>query len=729
MTAIAAASAPKLRLTRPDELARSLQAGGIESFQAQKGFAACLLPLLRALGWRGDPNIIAEALPHFASDIRLDEFRNVLANLHYKSQPTRTAALDITPHLLPCFHVAADGSPCVVLERQGDTFKVFDGASGSRRELALTELRGVFYLIAPAELLEEEHKNRRDNWMRQMLARFRPFFWKLLGLTFVLNLLPLGVPLFIMVLYDLVIPARSAHTLIWLGAGLALVFLFELALTGMRARLLAYIAGRVENILSAAVLRRILLLPTGFTESASTGAQVARLRQLESVREVFSGPLASAALEIPFILVFLLAVILLAGSLAFIPLAVMGGFAVLAALTLRTLNNTVTEAGRARSERNAFLVEAMSELRVIQEAGAADTWRDRYRNLSANAAYQNFRQARISFLVQTLSTAFMTLAGVATIAWGVDAVIRGTLSVGALIASMALVWRILSPIQNLFMALARGHMVRQAVEQINGLMRLASEDDELPQNRALRTFRGHIGFSRVGFRYNSVGEPALNGLSFEVKPGEILAITGPNGAGKSTVLSLILGLYRPQAGLITMDGIDTRQLHPQELRRAIAYVPQHAELFHGTIAQNLRLAAPTASDQALRQACADAGVLDDILALPQGFETRIGDQNTLSYNAGFRTCLAVARALLKNAPVLLLDEVGQALDHAGDAHFQTTLKRLKGRTTVIMVSHRPSHIRIADCVLAMNAGRLTQIGRPEDILDSAQTSSNQGLLK
>jgi ATP-binding cassette subfamily C protein/ATP-binding cassette subfamily C protein LapB len=247
------------------------------------------------------------------------------------------------------------------------------------------------------------------------------------------------------------------------------------------------------------------------------------------------------------------------------------------------------------------------------------------------------------------------------------------------------------------------------------LMKIKSEDDPSPSNLSQRVFSGHIVMDRVSFRYHPNAEPALLGAAFEVKPGEMLAIVGPNAAGKSTALKLLLAMNRPQAGQVILDGMDIRQINPITLRQSIAYVPQEAHFFHGTIAQNLRLSQPMATDKELIEACEQAIVIEDITALTHQFETRIGDHSIQSLPSSFKQRLSLARAYLKKAPILLLDEPAKTLDFEGDAAFMKSLASMKGKATTLMVSHRPSHIKMADKVLVLDGGMVQNFGTPQDV--------------
>ncbi|HLB07242.1 MAG TPA: ATP-binding cassette domain-containing protein, partial [Alphaproteobacteria bacterium] len=255
-----------------------------------------------------------------------------------------------------------------------------------------------------------------------------------------------------------------------------------------------------------------------------------------------------------------------------------------------------------------------------------------------------------------------------------------------------------------------------ALRQLDQLMRLPLERDPAAASASRKRFSGRIVFNRVSMRYRSDGEPALLGVSVEVAPREVVAITGTNGSGKSTVLKLIAGLYVPQAGTLSIDGLDLRQLNPIVLRQSVAYVPQVCQLFHGTIAQNLRLSDPTASDEDLRRAAADAHVRHEIERLPNGFDTRIGDQQLEQLPSSFRQRLCLARAYVRRTPIFLFDEATNNLDAEGDAAFMRMLAQLRESSTIVMVTHRPSHMHLADRVLMLDGGLVVAQGAPEAVL-------------
>ncbi|GER01378.1 hypothetical protein JCM17845_20010 [Iodidimonas gelatinilytica] len=649
-----------------DALASAIRHGSLGDFTAQSGFAACLMALLDARGWRGTQRELSEALPHFASDLSLASLRNVLATLGFRTveRPVKSGE-SLDPRVMPCLFIDGAGNPCVLTRDDEGRVNSFSGDEKAWRTHSGILEDGLAILIV--EFDEDADPSRPDiKWTRSILRRLRPRIWRLLGMTFLLNLLALVGPLFIMAVYDQVIASGSSRILLPLGIGLILAALIDLGTRALRGKAIAYIAGRLEFLISRSVFRQILSLPITRTESAPLSGQISRIREFDNMREMFVGTLVSVLLELPFIVLFMLVIGMLAGWVVLIPLIMLALFAVLGIFILPDLKRSIAKSSALRSKQYRFLVEFVTNLRTIREAGAAEKWVERYREMSAANSLAQFRNGQISFLLQTLAQTIMVMAGGATIIAGVLRVLDGTMTAGGLIAVMALVWRVLSPIQNLFLTITRAEQIKMSVAHLDQLMKMKGEQTRKHSGGILRQWSGAIDFTRVSFRYQANTDPVLLGVNFQIQPGEMIAIMGPNGSGKSSILRLIAGLYDSQAGQVSIDGLDVRQIDPQELRQQIAYVPQQCHIFHGTVAQNLRFSNPVASDADLEEACRKAGLWDDILRMPDGLETRFGDQTVWQLNAGFRQRLSLARGYLRDASIVLLDEPAQALDTAGD---------------------------------------------------------------
>ncbi len=707
-----------------DGLARSFRDARDHEGRELQGLASCLVPLLHALNWYGDMREIIEALPHFADEMDLVDLRNTLVALGYESHAQKTCLCDIDERLLPClFQDEENGEVCSVLER--DHLKVKVCRNGRTEWLPADTLyrSGTAYFFSRIEPGTSAEKPHIWGWFGTVLSRFKKSIRTMIVISLFTNLIAVVFPLMIMFIYDRVIGAQSARALPYIIAGIALVLAADVILRGLRSRLMGFIAGRLDYLLGVATFDRILSLPPAYTESAAVSTQLSRIKEFESLRDFFTGPLANVAFELPFSVVILLIIGAIAGPLALVPLITLVLFFLLGAYFIPRARQLSLESGQSSTQKENLLVETLLSMPSIKEAGVEEVWKNRYRNASSAAAAARRRIEVNSAAIDALSHALMILSGVSVLWIGTAAVLNGTMSVGALIATMILSWRILSPLNAGFLAYTKLDQIKKSLKQLNALMRLAPEGNTGKARLLNNQYEGDIEFNRVSFRYTSDSDPSLLGVSFKIHKGQFVSILGTSGAGKSTVLKLIAGLYQPQGGTVTVDGLDLRQVDPRDLRRKIAYVPQQPEVFYGTVAQNLRLSNPTASDEKLRQVTEFVGLLGQIEALPQGFETRLGMGQTEDLAPGFLQRLSIARALVREASILLLDEPGQSLDAAGDAALITLLQSLHGACTIVMVSHRPSHIRLSDVSILMNQGVVEFYGAPDQALSLLQVLS------
>ncbi len=698
--------------------------GQLASLRLATDLSNCLMPLLTALNWRGDPRHVAESVPHFIDSLDITSFRNIMATLHFQSRPVPLSLSRIDPRLFPCLFLPPKGDALILLGQDGDRIVAFDGGQGGEVRIPRAKDKGLAYFFSRIEEDELAPAQAKVGWFKAVNERFRALFYQTLGITFVLNILALVTPLFVMAVYDKVVATGSLVTLAYFAVGVSIAIGCDLILRGIRTRILAFIGARLDNIVGIAIFHKILFLPPAFTERATIGAQVARIKDFETVRDFFTGPMALVLFELPFVLIFIITIAAVAGPVAFVPMIMIACYVILGMVIMPLLRGSVSQAARASSKKQELLVETLGGMRAVKYTGAEETWMERFRDLSATASLNSFYTSQFSSLLQTMSHVLMISAGIGTIVFGVFRVLAGDMTVGGLVASMILVWRVLAPLQTGFVSMTRLTQVKSSITQINNLMNIRAERDQHSIVNPIRRMEGFVTFARVSIRYSPEADPALVGVSFEAQPGEIVAVVGGNGSGKSTVLKLMIGMYQPQAGSIRIDNMDIRQMDVIELRHSCAYVPQAIQFFYGTIAQNLRLSHPTATMEDLYVACDKAAVLEDVLELQQGsgkwqrkgLEVRIGDSGGGQMPTSLLQRLNLARGYLKKAPIMLLDEPGNGLDFAGDQAFMKTMDNMRGETTVLMVTHRPSHLKIADKILWLEYGNVRAYGPAAEVI-------------
>lgn len=709
--------------TLSEQLGAALRGDTSETFNNRSPFVACLLPLLRALGWNNYARELIESLPHFSDHIELVDLRNILVRLGYDSMPRAFRLNQIPGELYPCLFVDEASNPLVLLAEEvlpdGEKkVRYFDPATGGESVAALDGRKGTAYLFTHIHSTHGQTVSARNegDWFSGLMKRFHNALGWLLGMTFLINLISVSVPLFIMMVYDKVIGAESEHALPTMLLGILLLLLADIVLRYYRGRLMGTVAGRMDYLIGAETFRQILNLPPMMTERSTMAAQLSRLKQFDSVRDFFTGSNATTMLDLPFIPLLIGIMAVIAGWTALVPVVMLLLFVVFGLLWLPISAGRIVRTGQARNEKQKMLIQSLAGRSEIKGAAAERSWLERYREYSAESSTANYKAAVASAVIHAVSQAGVALGSVAILVIGVLSVMAGEMSIGALIATMVLGGKVLSPIQQTFLGIGRFKQVLAAIRQINQLMKLDVEPSHSTAGVMLGGLRGRIGIDRVSFRYSPSGDPALAGVSLVVQPGEMVAITGDTGSGKSTLVKLLAGMYKPQAGTLTLDEHDIRQLNVRDLRRAIAYVPQNAQLFHGTIAQNIRLNNVLATDENLHEVARQAGILEDILALPRGFETPIGDERTMRLTPGLIHGISMARAFVCSAQIVILDEPGATLDRDGDLRLQAQLRALKGRKTIILVTHRPSHVRLVDKVLVLDKGATKFVGEPEKAL-------------
>jgi len=683
------------------------------------GLAGALMPLLERLGWTGDAREICETLPHFVDQIDLIDLRNIFVGLGFQSHPENISTSELDDRLLPCLFVSEDGQEVIpILRRTATGLEIWRRGTYQNVDLKEGQL-GTAYYFTRAEQAAKDLHLLRLGWFGKALKQFKKSVAILLTVSFFTNILAVIFPLTIMFIYDRVIGAGSTETLPFILIGIVILLSSDLALRLIRSRLLGFVAGRLDYLLGSAAFSKILSLPPAFTERSAVSAQLARIKEFESLRDFFTGPLAMTVLELPFTLLIIGVIAFIAGWIALVPFLTIVGFLVLAVFMVPKAKELSRISSAKSALQEDLMVETLTKMRSIKDMGVEAIWQNRFRLATGQATSAQEEAENYNAKMDSIGHGLVMSSGLLVLALGALSVINGALTIGALIASMILTWRVLSPIQTSFLAYSKLDQISNSLKQLNALMRLESESFPFGSNLVSRDLRGDIVFNRVSFRYQNGGDPALLGTTFRIRQGQLVTIIGANSSGKSSILKLISGLYRPQGGSITMANVDLRQMDPVDLRQRIAYVPQKPDIFYGSIAQNLRLSNPLATNAELEQAARMTGLSEVIAELPEGFDTRVGLGQLQDLPPGFLQRLSLARAIVRNAPVIVLDEPGQSLDSSGDKILMDLLEALRGKTTVVMVSHRPSHIRMSDSVIVMNQGVVEYQGAPDVALDTA----------
>ena len=676
-------------------------------------FASSLAMLLVSLQWDGKAKHLFDSLPYVKGRaIDLLDIVNTMSNLGFTSEEMVININEIDKRLIPCLYIPhkLNASPLVILTKDGADISAFHARKGQIVEFTAKEDfigKAYFFKKNNLEEIEEEKETKKAaglTWFSIVFGRFRHIINEIVLTSVFINLLALAMPIFIMSIYRTVIGSGSTATLLQLVVGAAIAIIAEGILRMIRVRLIVWLGVRLDNIVSNTILEKLLLMKAAYTESASISSQISRIKTFESVRNFFTGPLFIVMVELPFTLILLAAIWIVAGPLVYIPIVVMALFVVLLMYYQSKLRVAMRTAARASSNRQQFGMETFIKMNSLHQNGMARTWWLRYKDKLSHSSMASFRSNMISSIIDTTAHTLSILAGVAVVTFGIHEVWTNTLDMGALIATMILIWRILGPLQTLCSMLPRVEQLRNSIEQINRLVNIDVEHQSTVVKRPIESLVGNINLTNIGLRYSIDVEPVFVGLDLEARAGEVIAITGSNGSGKSSLLKLINGLYQPQTGTIRIDGVNIRQLDPIELRSYICYLSQVPNFFEGTIKENLLFANPLATDQEIMNAIEKATGLQELKNMEKGVDTIIYGHNP-PIPSSYNYVLNLARAILKKSNIILLDELPNAsLNEDIGLAYKKLIEDAKGKKTVFFVSQRDDFIKIADKVIVLIPG-------------------------
>jgi ATP-binding cassette, subfamily C, bacterial LapB len=701
-----------IELSATDTPEKIINLTGADAPTAEK----CLVPLLKEMRWQGNDRLLFEAMPHFDRLATFHDLRAVLNRLNIKTEPFRGKAAELTATQFPCLRVAGDDVQVLVSKTEDGAFRAFSGQSDEAVIIAEKEISKDELFIAYEDDEEESQVQGNRSWFSAVSKRFRGSIVSILALGFVLNILALGPPLFIMAIYDKAMGAKSTSVLITMGVGIAIIVLCEVALRRTKNWIQSYLGGRIDAIVGNKTFERIIHLPYSMLSEAPIGTQVMRLRYFDSVRDIFQSSLLNAIVDIPFTLIFITAIYLIGGPVAYPPMALLAIYGLLAVYVLPKVQREVAAVGEQKSKLNSFMIETLRNQRALRNLSVEDIWLNRFSSLSASFNRLNVHARNITHVLQTVSQTLMTICGVLVLGIGAIQVMNGDMSLGALIATMALCWRVLNPMNQAFLSITQLAQSRTVIDQINNLMKVPLEREPGHLPKITRDIQGDLKISSLVLRYPGATEASLKGLDLTVKQGETIAITGPSGSGKTTLFQALTGLFQPQVGSILFDGLDVRQLDPAEWRSAIGYAPDDLDFFYGTVKQNLLLADPGASDARLHEVTDQIGLLPYLEANFEGLETRLNGEVLKQIPENMKQRIVLARTFVKSVPLYLFDNPGTHLDFEGDKKFMDMVRALQGKSTIIINTQRPSHMKLADRVVVFRSGQIAMMGEPDKVI-------------
>ncbi|MCA1662279.1 MAG: type I secretion system permease/ATPase [Novosphingobium sp.] len=698
----------------------------IRAARAADPLVACIEEMAARFGVAFAPGLLSGLALDRDGRLPWHQLGPALEQLGLNYTPEDRAKLPKPPELYPAIVALGDDAAVVHEIRDGQVLvwrpEAGQAAWEPLADLAPTYSGRMLAVSGDPQALRDAgqpwHKRAREHWFWSEIAKDRRRFAPVLVATVVVNLLALALPLFSMNVYDRVIPNRAEATLWVLAVGVLLAFGLEYALRRARTEVLDQIGRDLDLRLSQKIYSKILSAPLA-ERKGHTGNLVARVSEYAIVRDFFASTTVVLMIDMAFLVLFVAMIAYIAGWLALVPIV---AIALMAAAGLRLRRRVIAAARDAQADfglQQTLLVESIAGLETLKSVAGEGTMLGRWRRLAEIGGHSQQKLKDISSAAVSLTSTFQQVSNIALIVGGYYLFAEGEITMGAIIAIVMLSSRSLAPAGQLAFLLTRG---QQARETLDSLQRLWDEGDErrmgsasiTPEVRAAR-----IRLESVDFTYPEASAESLKGLDLTIEPGDRIAVIGRVASGKSTLGRILCGLYQPTGGQMLVDGIDSRQYRPQDLRAAFRFVAQDSDLFSGSVKDNLSIGAGHASDDELLGALRTVGA-DQFLARDAGgFDRAVGEHGS-RLSGGQRSFLALARAFVSPARLIFLDEPTGAMDAQTEKLFVEQLSRsLTGSQTLVIATHRPALFTLCNRLIVLDKGRLVADGPRDQIIATA----------
>ena len=692
----------------------------------------CLVEVCRLHGVGASRASLSAGLPLVAGRLTLELAERAAARAGMSARLQRLPLAELDAATLPVVLILHGNKACVLQSTGADGARVLLPETGQGSiTLPLEELSrrysGVVLFVRPHFRFDQrtpvQRPTRRGHWFWSAVLAQRFVYRDVMLAALLVNLFALAFPLFSMNVYDRVVPNNAVETLWALAIGVTLILLADFAMRKLRSRFVDEASARIDTELSARLMERVLGMRLE-NKFESVGSFASNLRGFEQVRDFIASSTVTTLIDLPFAALFVFVMLWISPWLAIPPVVVFGVIVITGTIAQHRLHELSETTYRASAQRNATLVESLAGIETIKTQGAEGVIQARWERVNTFLARINVRMRGLSAGAMYAANTLTQFATVAIILVGVYLIGERELTMGGLIACSMLAGRALQPAGQIVGLLMQYQGARTALESLDRLMakpveRPSPEEGSQPFVQR-REFKGEIEFRNVRFHYPGRDDMALDGVSFRVTPGERVALIGRVGSGKSTIQRLMMGLYQPTDGAVLLDGIDLRQLDPADVRRGVGCVSQDVLLFYGSLRENITLGLPYADDSAVLAAAETAGLADFVNRHPRGFDMPVGERGD-SLSGGQRQCVGLARALLHNAPVLLLDEPTSAMDFSTEAQITQRIAAWAQLKTVVLVTHRTSLLSLVSRVIVIDGGKVVADGPRDRIMEALQT--------
>ncbi len=662
-------------------------------------------------------------------------------NSHMVERPLDSLAISVN---LPCIMVLEGNQACILWEVKQPKLKKsakkknilvhpdakfvvqFPETEDDRQEMSLAELdklygNYIFYVRPIARVDDRAGPAEIDNarsWFWSALWENRSIYSEVVAAAVMINLFALGSSLFVMNVYDRVVPNNATETLWVLAVGVLIVYVFDFILKNLRSGFLDH-AGRRADIKVSARLFEQMLGMTMEARPASAGVMASHMREFESLRDFFTSATMAALIDLPFIFFFIAIIAIIGGPIAFVPLFAIPIVLIVGMSLQKPLQAAIKESMMESALKNALLFETISGLETVKVQAAEGHTQRRWEELTDKASRTSIRTRKVNSFALNFATFVQQIVSVFVVIVGVFLIKEGDLSMGALIACVILSGRAMGPLAQIAGLLTRMHQSAEGLRQLDELMK---KDVERPAGKhfiSMPSIQGKVEFRDVLFHYPNQTVPALNNLNFTLEPGDHIGVIGAVGSGKTTIERLLINLYQPESGSVQLDGTDVRQIDPGDLRRNVGAVQQSPQLFFGSVRENITMGHEMAPDRAVLRAAELAGVTEFLKESQAGLDTQVGERGE-ALSGGQRQAVAIARSLLYDPPVLILDEPTASMDPASENRLRKRLHHVTEGRTTILITHKGSMLTLVDKLILLDRGRLIAFGPKDEVIRKLQ---------
>jgi ATP-binding cassette subfamily C protein LapB len=688
----------------------------------------CLIQLAKLYGYPASRTGLISGLPLVMNRLTVELFSRAAERADLSSRVIKRPLDRISPLQLPAVLLLKDRQACVLVERSagGDTFRILMPETGmGEKVVTMAEIKKLYtgYSIFVRPKYRLERKSLEDlspgagkSWFWGTIFKSWRIYRDVLVASFLINVFGLVSPFFVLIVYDRVIPNHAVETLWVLAIGITVIYFFSVLMRGLRSYFVDEAGNKADLKISAMLLQKVLDLRME-VRPQSIGSFAKNLQEFEGIRDFVTSFSITSVIDLPFMALGLFVVWYLGGEIVYLFLVVIAVLLIYALLIQIPLQKAVGRTFQASSQKNAILVEGLSGLETIKMLGAESQIQRAWEEAVSYIAKWSSRSRFLSGSVNDLSFFMQSTVVVGVVVAGVYMISEGQLTQGGLIALVILSRQVIAPMGQVVSLATRFQRAKEAMKTLNDIMALPVER---PAGKAFLhrvRFDGAIGIKNLTFSYPGQTSKVLNNITLEVRAGEKIGVIGPIGSGKTTLGKLMLGLFEPSSGMVTMDGTDIRQIDPTELRRFIGYVPQDIQLFRGTVRNNVTMGAQDVDDLTIMRASILAGVDDFVKKHPLGFDMEIGELGR-GLSGGQRQCIVIARAMLLDPPVLVLDEPTSNMDNRTEVRLKQKLSDVIQDKTLILITHRASLLEMVDRLIVIDNGAIVADGPKASVLEA-----------